>query len=140
MYALVYLYVSIYLYIYLCVLVYADLSIHYDILEKQDIFLTLKENLLPWICDPLYSSHCELEPNDQLVPISYLFRVDWDVLRSSGKSRILLHCLHSTNCFKASRSMSYERPGLRSSHNDVSPERNVENQFRIWRSKMTATP
>ena len=55
--------------------------------------------------------------------------VDWDVLRSSANSRVLLHRLYSTNSLKASWSRSDERPSLGSSLNDVSLEQNFENKF-----------
>ena len=60
---------------------------------------------------------CIKKQNAQLV-------VDWDVLRLSTNSRVLLRGLHSSNSLKASSSRSDERPGLSSSLNDVSPEKN----------------
>ena len=54
--------------------------------------------------------------------------MDWDVLRSSGNFRILLHELYSPNSFKVSRSRC-DRPGLGLSLTDVSPERNFEYEF-----------
>ena len=66
--------------------------------------------------------------------------VDCDVFSLTANSQVLWHSLHSTNDFKASASKSDECPGLSSSFNNVSPERNFTNQFRTARSVMVPLP
>ena len=56
--------------------------------------------------------------------------VDWNVLRPSANSRVLLHGLHSINSLKPFESRSDERSSLGSSLKDVSPELKFENHFR----------
>ena len=63
--------------------------------------------------------------------------VDWDLLRSTANSQVLLHGLHSTISLKASGSKFDEFPGLGSSLNDVLPDQNFKNQFYTWWSVMT---
>ena len=54
--------------------------------------------------------------------------VERDLLRSSAKSQTLLRELNSISSPEASSSTSDDRPGLGSFVNDLSPDRNSENQ------------
>ena len=71
-----------------------------------------------------------------LLTFSIFFKLqqimDLDVLRSSANFQVLLIRLHSINSLKAFWSRSDEYPGLSSSLNDISPERNFEDRFQTW--------
>ena len=66
--------------------------------------------------------------------------MNWDVLTSGVNSRGYWRELHSTNSLKTFCSKSDEHPGVDSSFNDISLERNFENQFQIGRSVMAPWP
>ena len=48
--------------------------------------------------------------------------LEWDILRSSAHSQVLLHGLHSTNSLKISSLRSDEHPDQGSSLSDILPE------------------
>ena len=105
-------------------------------------FSVLKEDLFLWICNLPYSSPLEHEEIKRS-PCSLfhsVLRADRNLLRSRANSWVPMCGLHYTNSLKASWLRFDRHPDLSSSLNDMAPEWNFENHFRICRSLMTPLP
>ena len=112
-----------------------------DILGKRVIFLLWKKTCcyVYMISLILLIKKSMMNSKALLTHFSNLFQVTADCGLGCDKFKCYFPSISHwfTSSFKESWSKFGERPGLGSSLNEVAPEPNFENQFRIWRSVMT---